>query len=214
LTQERVEQLLSRGPATLTEEDLTGLLLDPFALESLAELIEAEPSDYWLEQMDELGAEQMKADGMSMHLDLDRVDGLLEKPSAERSGRKALLQLMGLGALEARGGDCWALTFNDDEAKQLQRKMAERMYGNAETAFELLLLKQEAAGRPGQLEFVVEVSPAPTASELTLAVTFPAGEKRVFLLKVPASPRKKSRSLPCEPIAAQTFRAPRPRRVG
>jgi hypothetical protein len=193
------------GVNALKSDELARLLLNPVALWDLADLIDATLPEWWCGPTAERGRELLE------QVEREEPPAGDTEPALEGE-REPALSLMGAAALEARGADCWRLTFEDDEARKLEQRIAEHLYGEAR-AFELLLYRQPAEGDPRLLEFELEVAPAPVKNDLTLTVTFPAGEQRVFLLRVPAElkrdpaakPRPRTRSEPCAPLPAESF---------
>jgi hypothetical protein len=202
-----------RGLAALDAAQLARLALNPFALWDLADLIEETLPDYWLDRMEVRGGELMR----EMGVDVEDIVGEPryadhDLPQEAPKGRMAST-MRGTGAEAATGQEtnAWLLGFGTNPA--LARRMAEALYNDPNKPFELKLFKRQAPDDPKLLEFELEVSPSPTRGDLTVAVLFPAGERRTFTLEVPpelkidptAKPRAAMRSEPCDPpIAAAT----------
>jgi hypothetical protein len=66
LAEDRALAVAERGPEALTEDELAALLLNPYALWDLADLIDLLLPDYWQEQMAGVGEELMDRFGMEI----------------------------------------------------------------------------------------------------------------------------------------------------
>jgi hypothetical protein len=210
LPEQTARAVAERGPDVLSPDELAVLLLNPYALWDLADLIDFVLPDYWLGRMDQVGRELMERHGLEV-----AIPGVDEATAPERElKRKPALMgsLRGQAHVEAHGAGCWSLSFSD-EAGALARRIAEHAYGDAETAFTLVLYRVPVPSQSDLFQAAVEVSPAPTKNDLVLVVTFPVAGERTFTLEVPpelkfdpaAEPREKTRSEPCCPLPAGAF---------
>jgi hypothetical protein len=189
---------------------LAVLLLNPYALWDLADLIDFLLPDYWLGRMEHVGRELMERHGLEIP-----IPGADEVPASEhkpKRNRALVGSLREQAPVEAHGAGCWSLSFSH-EAGALARRIAEYAYGDPETAFVLTLYRVPVQGKSDLFQAEVEVAPAPTRNDLVLVVTFPAGGERTFTLEVPpevkadpqAEPREKTRSEACDPLPAGAF---------
>jgi hypothetical protein len=200
-----VEALLERGAAGLGDEQVAALLLDPFALDGLAEVIAEAPTDLWLDAMAELGARSLALSG-----DRPRLSAMTETACRDLA---VGIRKTG-GPSPGHGRTAWELTFRDEAAQRVKRRLAEHLYGDAGREFHLWLHESTPEGCPGMLELELELSPPPRRADLTVRVVFPTGEERSFRLDVPAElradpsapARPRTRSGPCDALAAGAFR--------
>jgi hypothetical protein len=217
LPEEKALAVAERGPEALTDEELAVLLLNPFALWDLADLILTLLPRYWMDIFGAVGKEEMER--LGRELPLPGIDYIPDEPdkTERRSNRRRqrpqlAVSLRGQASLESSGSGGYTLGFGDDAAKALQRKIAEHLYGDANRSFTLTLYCLPVTGQPEQVRAELEVAPAPTRSDLTLTITFPTGDRRAFALAIPPQPtdpeeepRATTRSLPCAPLPAAAF---------
>jgi hypothetical protein len=203
---ESAEGLLRRGPDGLSGEQVAALLLDPSALHTLAALIAEAPTDFWLDAMAELG-------GLLLALSGDRPRLSDPRAAPERADLAVGVRKAGFSP-GGRDRTTWELTFRDESARRLKRRLAEHLYGDGDHDFRLWLHSTTPQGRPGMLELELELSPPPRRADLSLRVVFPTGEERSFRLEVPpelradpsAPARPRTRSAPCEALPAGAIR--------
>jgi hypothetical protein len=216
LPEGKVLAVAERGPDTLTDAELTTLLLNPLALWDVADVINAMLPEYWLGRMNEVGRQLMEEYGLEVTIPGLPSDAPERKPKA--SGRRRRRErepalTRGRAGVEAGEGGAWNLLFRDEAAQALARRIAEHAYGDPDRAFTLRLYRLPVEGQPNLFQAEVGLSPAPTKNDLVLVVTFPAGGERTFTLEVPpevkadpeAEPRERTRSEPSEPLPAEAF---------
>lgn len=197
--------LMRRGPSGLADEQVAALLLSPAALHGLAGLIAEAPSDLWLDEMAELGGRLLAHSG-------DRPSLSVPRPAPERADLAVGIRKSGASRV-VRDRIVWELTFRDEPARRLKRRLAEHLYGG-DVEFQLRMHRSAAEGRPGMLELALELSPPPRRADLLLRVIFATGEERTFWVEVPpelradpsAPSRPRTRSAPCEALPAEALR--------
>jgi hypothetical protein len=235
---ERVDRLLRRGPEALDNGELGWLALSPEQLSAFSEEIEEKLTHFWINAVDdamaqaarELGhprrstadlAEEIRActgstgswPSLRAQVSDETGDSDSEQPDEESLEERTLVEsLRGGAVVKSEGADCVVLSFADEEAQRLGRRIAEHLYGDPDRPFTLSLHQVSVAGHPEQIRAELEITPAPRDNPLTFAITFPSGDRRVFSLVVPEQPtdseeepRSKTRSLPCEPLARAAF---------
>jgi hypothetical protein len=196
------------GADVLPTRDLARLLLNPLALWDLADLIDYRLPLWWLEPIRQRGLKLMAETGFEMLVPTPPR----KKAPVARVSRPARREpvLKGDSSAPARGVNCLPLLF-DESSRDLERRIAEHLYGEVR-AFALVLYRQDVA--EGMCELELEVSPAPTKNDLTFTVCFPSGEERELTVEVPrelkvnpaAKPRERTRSDPCEALPADKCR--------
>lgn len=202
-----------KGPDVLDDNGVAALLLNPFALCELAEVIHEVDGDFWCERMDKLGRELMEREGLE--IPIPGEDEPPPEPWWRARQKPALADLRrGQAGVNEQPGGYLVLTFEDDAARALARRIAEHFYGDPDRAFSLKLIKLPVPGNPGQVQAELEVWPAPTKNDLEFRIAFPIGAERTFTLEVPpggknAPPdrqREKAGSGPCDPLPAAALK--------
>ncbi len=196
--------LAENGPATLAGDVLARLLLNPFALLDLADLVGALAPAPWLDLLDQQARETI-GEGEARELLLDYQAAAYGAPVQHE--RELILRKLGGDAVPGSSARRWEVPTPEES---LRTWLAEQMYGNPQQAFSMVLFIRAVDGRPDWMEAELEVTPAPSHKDLTLSVAFPTNERRSFTLEVPpevkadptAAPRPKTRSEPCEPLPA------------
>jgi hypothetical protein len=211
LPEDKALAVAERGLEALTDDELPVLLLNPFALWDLSDLINTLMPPRWLDLMSEVGRELIERYELEIRIPGDIADS--EEPEEDSRPRLALADVTkGQAGVTAEGTSCLVLSFADEEARQLARRIAEHLYGEPDRAFTLRLFKEPVEENPGLVQAELEVSPAPT-NDLELVINFPTGEHRTFTLKVPQEvkrdptkePRAKTSSGLCDPLPVAAF---------
>jgi hypothetical protein len=68
LSESRVAQILKEGVAGLPADEIAPVLLNPYALWDLADRIDVEMPDHWLQLLKEAGKEMMQESGMEIRI--------------------------------------------------------------------------------------------------------------------------------------------------
>jgi hypothetical protein len=209
LPEDAARAVAERGPGVLPDHDLARLLLNPLALWDVADLIDYLLPAHWLDRMEAVGRE------MEEEYDLRvPIPGVDDVPLAVQQEDEEELAVAGLvrgrGGRKQRGSDEWELSFEDDAARALARRIAAHAYGDPARPFILTLLRVPVAGKEGLAQARIGMSPAPTKEDFTLTVVFAGHGKRTFTLEVPLEARTgKTREWtyaePCEPLPATAF---------
>ncbi len=216
LEEDKALAVAERGSEALTDDEMAVLLLNPFALWDLADLILTLLPPYWSNVFGKVGKEEMER--LGRELPLPGIDYIPSEPESQprrrpRQHRELALSLRGQASLQSAGGSARTLGFDDEPAKVLAQRIAEHAYGDPDRAFSLTLYRLSVADQPDLVRAQVEVAPAPSKNDLVLLITFPVGEQRTFTLEVPpevkvdpeTEPREKTRSEPCESLPAAAF---------
>jgi hypothetical protein len=213
LPEDQALAIVERGPDALCdravfqeEKDVQAarLLLNPYALWDLADLIDALLPDYWLDQM--------TAHAPEVGIDLSDATPLIEEDAltqeeerhpeaAFASRRKATQQPKSVGQNK------WEIEL----PAWAKRKLAAVAFGAAERPFALFLHRIPRGADAAEAE--VELRPAPTKADVTLAFRFRTGDERAFALEVPDDTKddptvevESIRSNPCPALPGEAFR--------
>jgi hypothetical protein len=194
--------LAENGPAKLSGDELARLLLNPFALLDLADLVGALAPAAWLDLL-EIQARETIGE--------EEAHELLNEHKSAKSNRahqhehELILRKLGGDAVAGSSAQRWEVPMPEESVRSW---LAEQMYGDGGRAFSMGLYVRPVDGRPDLMEVELEVAPAPTRNDLTLRVLFATNERRSFTLEVPPElkvdptsvARPKTRSEPCEPL--------------
>jgi hypothetical protein len=196
--------LAENGPSALPGDELARLLLNPFALLDLSDLVGALAPAPWLDLLEKQARETI-GEEEARELLHDYQSAAYARP--QQHERELVLRKLGGDAIPCSSARRYEVPISDEPVRAW---LAGQMYGDPGRAFAMALYFREMDGRPGWMEVELEVAPAPSRHDLTLSVRFPANERRNFTLEVPpelkadpaATPRPKTRSEPCEPLPA------------
>jgi hypothetical protein len=168
--------------ATLTEDQLARLLLNPFALYDLADLIRTTLPNWWIEPMAAAGRAMIRRHNLVIDLpeNLEKVGRKKQRLVRTRGGR------VRDRTVQPWQDDSREVTFDESELP-LKRRIAACLYGEPDREFQLTLHRHRAA-EAGAYVVELEVAPGPVKDDLTLAVSI-NGYVREFKLAVPASVR-------------------------
>jgi hypothetical protein len=194
--------LAEKGPADLAGDELARLLLNPFALLDLADLVGALAPAPWLDLLEKQARGNVSEDE-ARELLQEYQSAAYSRPQVEE--RELILRKLGGDAVPGSSARRWEIPVPEESGRAW---LAEQMYGDAAQKFAMVLYFRPVDGRPDWMEVELEVAPAPSRSDLTLSVLFPTNERRNFTLEVPpelkvdpsAAPRPKTRSEPCDPL--------------
>jgi hypothetical protein len=188
LPEERARLVAEEGCDLLSDDETAALLLNPFALWDLADLIDATLSDWWIDRLAEAGRAIIAHHDLVIHL---------PEPPCQRPVPQLLATTRGLGTVERRG-QALVIGFTND-ARALKQRIAQQFYGDPERNFTLTLHPRPAAGT---YILELEVSPAPVRENLTLSIDL-NGQVRSFTLAVPPSVRLDPEADPPERVFAR-----------
>src|SRR5262249_21624742 len=160
------------GLGALDDPAVARLLLNPFALCDLQDLLAVRLPDAWLGLMGQVGRELMDRHGLEVSRPAKQVRPARGRhtPGRMRGGQRAPPR--GQAGVVPVGGEGWQLLFADEAALALAGRLAGHLYGDPGRAFRLALFRLPAGGA------VLEVTPSPTANDLTLTIVFPTGDER------------------------------------
>jgi hypothetical protein len=179
----------------LTNDEVARLLLDPFALYDLSDLINTFLTDWWIGPLAAAGRDISCRYGMEIGL-----------PDVKKRRRKSG-QLVGARdrgpRLQGQGySEPLEIVFAD-ESLPLKRRIAECLYGSADRDFTLTLHRRKV-GESGNCVAELEVSPAPVKQALMLTVEV-KGHARTFTLMVPPSARRRVFARADAPLPEEAF---------
>jgi hypothetical protein len=183
LPEDRMSAVEERGPGVLTEDEVANLLLNPFALHDLVDLIGTRLPDWWIEPTAEAG----RAFSRRHNLLIKRPD--LKQRRRKKRKRVAAMRDRDAGAkgqarVEQKGN---TIEIHLDAASPLKRRLAEDLCGDPDRDVKLTLHGRRA-GEGGGCMAELEVSPAPVKGNVTLTIDI-KGHVRTFTAEVPASVR-------------------------
>jgi hypothetical protein len=204
LPESKVLTLAENGPSALPGDELARLLLNPFRLLDLSDLVAALAPSPWLDLLEKQAREAI-GEEEARELFHDYQSAAHARPQQQE--RELVLRKLGGDAVPCSSARRWEVPLSDETVRAW---LAERMYGDPGRTFTMALYFRELDSRPGWTEVELGVAPAPSRNDLTLSVLFPTNERRSFTLEVPpelkadpaATPRPKTRSEPCEPLPA------------
>jgi hypothetical protein len=196
--------LAENGPGALAGDEVARLLLNPFALLDLADLVGALAPASWLDLLEQQARETIGEDE-ARELLHDYQAAAFSRPLQYE--RELVLRKLGGDAVVGSVARRWEVPTPEESVRLW---LAETMYGDPQQVFAMAMFIRAVDGRPGWMEVELEVTPAPSHNDLTLSVVFPTNERRSFTLEVPperkadptAPSRPKTRSEPCEPLPA------------
>jgi hypothetical protein len=191
-------EVMERGVQVLQSDVLARTLLNPLALWDLADLICTLLPDYWMDRMDEVGAQWAKENDIDLYEDFEEVVGApLPK---EKTNRKLEAALAG-----RKTGD--ATTFTEVVANQwlidvpadVRDRIATMAFHQPNKHFDVYLYR--VGGNKAQLA----IAPAPTHGDVRMPVTMRTGEAIEFVVEVPSDERNEMRSGLSQPLPAEAF---------
>lgn len=196
LAEETALQIAHEGLEVLPDSELPRLLLNPFALWDLADLVSYTLPDYWLDQMEAIGEHIMSDEGVepSDFIDAAEVDQSL--PYAEQEEDEEMLAgsvPFGRRMRSAEEEPVGVPLKFDGSAGALRGRIAAHLYGDENTEFTLTLYRSSEPDQEGRCAVELEVGPAPIKQELTLRLVFPSGDACDFPLTLPESSRPATR---------------------
>jgi hypothetical protein len=170
LSETQAQAIVDQGTAAFDIPgaiDVGALLLDPFALCELADLIDWQFPEAWMDAMARLGKEARAEDNPRPEFDPDYLD-----------------KLIATGCTLGAPSDCLSLPFAGEQEQALARRIAERLYGNTDVPVRLRLYWTPAVERTDHVQVTMEVSPRPVRGPLDVRVVFPTGLPATFGLPV------------------------------
>jgi hypothetical protein len=208
LPEEKTRALLDHGPtpAVLDAAALARLLLNPFGLWDLAERIDTELPEWWLQEMDVRGKAWLEEQGLELRVPPIDTESEDEPLGAALAGMRQCRV-----GLASPGPNCWELTFSDDaEAVALRRAFAAQLYGDPQTQCTFRLYAHRLAEENAAVPFSLQVQPAPTRGAVTVRLEFPGAALREFRLEPPETypgvePPETYRSARCAPVPASAL---------
>lgn len=205
LSEQRANAVAEQGAEVLEPDELAAVLLNPFALHDLAELIRTPIRDGWIDALAEAGRAIRRRHDLEI-----AMPNLDTKPASKRPRKKKRrLQLQGGATIELRGAS-FKIGFAEDSQSQKQ-KIAECLFGDATRDFQLTLHRRRATvGEDCVVQ--LEVAPAPVKDDLTLSINI-KDHTRTFALEVPpsvrldpdADPPENAFATAAEPVPAEAF---------
>jgi hypothetical protein len=171
--------ILEGGVDRLPADELARLLLNPLGLWDLADLVYTTLPDYWLDRMQERGAELAREEG------IDLMEGFEEVVGSQPEGAEGRLE----AALAPRkNGPGTPPTVTESGAvlnvpEPARSRIARAAYGDANAAFTLTLYRVRRDG--GRFAAQLAIAPAPTAGDVTVPVRFRTGDEMSFVMEVP-----------------------------
>ena len=187
LSYERAEQVIADGTEVLTNEEVAMLLLSPFSLHSLSDLLREMCPPSATDNFTETGRKLVA-----------RHDLAFELPTVEVGGRPA--RVMG-EAPTKRSGVGWSIGFGDSDLA-LKRRMAETMYGDPDQDFSLEIQFRKTEDGATTCVAELKLSPAPVKDDLTITTEI-REQSREFRLAVPPSVKYDPEADPPEYIFAR-----------